>query len=284
MAGRYVRLIIPIGIASLICFIALKVKLIPPPALRPENYKNYLAEIPKFLDFFQFHFWEVLYQYNGQRSLIPPLWTMQIEFLGSIYVLCSMILIDNLKFKPFFIIILGLISIQLDFHYSLFFIGVLLAWIYSRYPFVNKIFIGYLSFFIALLSSWFFNYFDSYEIFTFIFQVLCLSSFFIAAMYCKPVKSFLSSPLSIYLGKISFFLYLIHSVVMWTIGLRLINSIGNVWIDCIGVLTSLILAHYLTFFDMIGIRLSREIGALILKLELPEKNNSILTSNVNTTS
>lgn len=284
LVGRYIRLIVPIGITSLICFIALKIKLIPPPALRPESYKNFLVEIPKFLDFFRFHFFEVLYNYDQQQSLILPLWTMQIEFLGSIYVLCSMLLIDNLKFKPFFIMIFGFISIKLNFLYSLFFIGVMLAWIYSKRSSINKIFIGYVSFFIALISSWFFNYFDSYKLFTFIFQVLCLSSFFIAAMYCKPVQSFLSSSLSIYLGKISFSLYLIHSLVIWTIGLRLINSIDNIWIDCIGVLFSLILAHYLTFFDALGIRLSRQVGDLVSKLEIHEKSNSILTRNTSTTS
>ncbi|STY28006.1 Acyltransferase family [Legionella wadsworthii] len=280
LAGRYIRLIIPIGIASLMYFIALKTKLIPPLALRPEKFRSFLVEVPNFFDFCRFHFFQVLYHYDKKQSLIPPLWTMQIEFLGSIFVLCSLLVIDKLKFKPVFILIFSIIAMQWNILYSLFFIGVMLAWVYSKYPSVNNTFIGYLTLFLALLSSWFFDHhFHSQISFSFIFKVFCLLNFFIAAMYCKPVQNFLSSPLSIYLGKISFSLYLIHSLVIWTVGLRLMNSIDNLWIDCIGVLISLILAHYLTYVDAVGIKLSHQVGDLVSKLEIHKKNNTILPSN-----
>lgn len=279
LAGRYIRLIFPIGITSLICFIALKTELIPPLALRPEKFRNFLVEIPSFVDFCRFHFFQVLYHYDKQQSLIPPLWTMHIEFWGSIFVLCSMLLIDKFKFKPIFIFVFGLIVIQWNIFYSLFFIGVMLAWGYSKHPSMNDTSIGYLSLLMALLSSWFFNHFNSHVSFAFIFKVFCLFNFFIAAMYCKPVQNFLSSPLSVYLGKISFSLYLIHSLVIWTVGIRLMNSIDNLWIDCIGVLISLILAHYLTYLDAVGIKLSHQVGDLVSKLEIHKKNNSILPNN-----
>lgn len=259
LIGRYFRLILPIGIASLICFICMKTKIIPPVELRTGNWKNFLVTTPSIIEFVRFHFFDVFYNFSHARSLIPPLWTMEIEFIGSIILLSSLLFVNELKSK-FFFFILCCVSFWFNYLYSLFFIGAALAWFYSQFTPKNTVLIGYLASIVALISSWFFKYFDTSGTFSILFQTGCCLSFFISAMYCKPVQDFLSSPISLYLGKISFSLYLIHSVVMWTVGLRIMDSVSNWLLNGICIVVSLILAHFLSYFDRIAIKLSRKVG------------------------
>ena len=111
LVGRYFRLIIPIGVASSICFMMLHLGLIPPPDLRPVLFQTFMTTIPSFITFAKFHFLQVLYHYHETRSLIPPLWTMQTEFLGSCFLIGSILLVHNQKpsYKlPFLFIISNL--------------------------------------------------------------------------------------------------------------------------------------------------------------------------------
>lgn len=271
LIGRYFRLIIPIGVISFICFIMMQLGLVPPLDLRPALFREFLQNTPTFIHFAKFHLFQVLYHYQQNDSLIPPLWTMQYEFIGSCFLICSLLLAHRIRpyYKLFFLLIISSLLIRKNFFYSLFFIGAALAWLYSNYPIKtetkNTNSRGLCFFFTSIISSWFFNYFDEFTRFSHIYQSACLICFFISVMYCKSIQSFLSSRLSVYLGKISFPLYLIHSVVIWTIGLNLIGRVDTWVSNCICIVIALIAAHLLTFFDTIAIMTSRKIGALVFR-------------------
>ena len=52
---------------------------------------------------------------------------------------------------------------------------------------------------------------------------------------------------------------------MWTIGLNLIGRVDAWASNCICIVTALVAAHLLTFFDTIAIITSRKIGALVFR-------------------
>lgn len=259
LVGRYFRLIIPIGVASLICYIALIFGLIIPPALRPGPFANFILEIPTFREFAQFHFFEVLYNFSYSKSLILPLWTMQFEFIGSILLILSLLLVHGRKHKAFLLMPLIIASTLFNFLYLIFFIGAIFAWLYTKYKIQNTKYTLIWTFLFALsaISSWFFYDFGKF------FQLACAVGFFASAMYWNKLRIFLSSRLSIYLGKISFPLYLIHGVVMWVVGLNLIGLLNTWIINFLCIFISLLTAHFLISVDSLGTVVSRKIGSLI---------------------
>jgi peptidoglycan/LPS O-acetylase OafA/YrhL len=258
LVGRYFRLIIPIGLASFICFVALHLGLILEPALRPELYKSLLLVKPSFLEFAKFHFFEVLYNFNWNKSLIIPLWTMQYEFLGSITLILSLLAIDGAKQGKQFLLIALIIALTLvNIFYGLFFIGALFAWIYSNTDVEEWNLLGRVVFIASLILTIF-----SYSIGV-VAQLVCAIGIFFSAMCWSSFKSFLSTNLSIYLGKISFPLYLIHAVVMWVVGLNLIGTVSAWVVNVICVIVSLISAHYLVMVDAFSVSFSRKIGSFV---------------------
>jgi peptidoglycan/LPS O-acetylase OafA/YrhL len=257
LVGRYFRLIIPIGVASIICYMALLGGLIPPTALRPDAFSHFISETPSFIEFVRFHFFEVLYDFSYSKALILPLWTMQFEFIGSYLLIFSLLLAHGRNKNPFILPVLIIAFSVLNLFYLAFFIGAAFARIYSKYGAKNFYCPGFFIFCVSVISAYFFYDFGSF------FQLACSVSFFVSAMYWHPIRVFLSSRLSIYLGKISFPLYLIHSVAMWVIGLNLIGFLDNWLINIILILVSLFSAHLMSSVDIFGTLIARKVGSLI---------------------
>lgn len=240
--ARYWRLSLPIFAASLLVYIGFLLNLMPDLSIRPEGLRNTLIVAPDFLDVLNFSFFSVFFQYDWSATLIEPLWTMQYELMGS--VITIFILSSSHFFKKFF-----------KHNLLIFIIGVNLFFIYLSYilsVLSDRAFLIYFTFIFGLLMAWLYSlsnrkyivsFFAKYAAIIFIFTI-CLAAldpilvgfvryFFnvvVALLFCciciftPSFSKFMSNKTSLFLGKISFSLYLIHIFVIWMAGVPLHNT------------------------------------------------------------
>jgi peptidoglycan/LPS O-acetylase OafA/YrhL len=92
---------------------------------------------------------------------------------------------------------------------------------------------------------------------------------FLGTMLLPPMRSFMSSRFSLFLGKISFPLYLVHESMIVAVGGRIYVGASSAWTmllaDLATVATSLLLAMAFVQVDNLGKVLSRKTGKLFEK-------------------
>jgi peptidoglycan/LPS O-acetylase OafA/YrhL len=207
-AGRYFRLAIPVFAACALVHVAMCAGWVGPASSRPAAH---------FVHLLRFGLVDVFLDYRPDESYIPALWTMQIEFTGSVVVLCLQATMGSPLFRGRVtrawrsMIYLGMAMVLLDrgSFLALFVIGMVLADNQSALtssslrrlaPVLLAMGVG-----MPLVLP-----FDSIAPPSMLAPVL----FLVGSAAMSPTRRFLSNSFSRELGRLSFPLYLIHGPVL----------------------------------------------------------------------
>jgi peptidoglycan/LPS O-acetylase OafA/YrhL len=107
------------------------------------------------------------------------------------------------------------------------------------------------------------------------FYLLVSVAMFYEMIYCRPVTIFLEKKISIFLGKISFTLYLLHSIIIWSFALPIVTklekngSLTSLKLFSINILTAFIAVVGATLFwrvDKLSVRILHNFAKQIVKI------------------
>jgi peptidoglycan/LPS O-acetylase OafA/YrhL len=217
---RYFRLLIPILLTSFIVYCLMKAHLMF--NVQIADLANSKAWLGTFYDFevsliglLKFCFFDVFFHYERPTSYNIVLWTMPIEYAGSVLIYLSIGLFRCENRKIFFFPLVAIIIYLLrnDPPLACFILGYLLAEAYFSYGYIIKKLkfinsISTLLFIVPVIISTFYRpENDKYTALLAFILVLSVT-------FSPLLKSFFSNSLSRFLGKISFPLYLIHMIVV----------------------------------------------------------------------
>ncbi|SMF93727.1 Peptidoglycan/LPS O-acetylase OafA/YrhL, contains acyltransferase and SGNH-hydrolase domains [Methylomagnum ishizawai] len=287
--SRYFRLAIPVFAVSLIAFLLMKAHLI-----FNKDAARYLADLmrwdartynwigdhfhtqPNFGGMLTFAFYECFFEYQPKTSYNSSLWTMQTELLGS-YMLYAFIAIYRSHGKANWLVAL----ILLVFFYlknqklACFWLGYILCEL-NKSHFDKRDFTSVgsevLAFAIIATDGYISTWHRGFENHP---KVMCLmaASIVLAVALSPRLKALLSSGLSLFLGKISFPLYLIQIVVIcsWSSfllialpGLGLGKAITAGMILVTTAMICLVISRYLLAVETMSMRLSKAIALKLL--------------------
>lgn len=224
LIARYIRLTIPIAVVTFIVLIGLNFSFmhnVEANLLESKwHYENFYQFNPSFLDAIKFAFVDVYFRYDYHHTYIPPSWTMPMELMGSylIYTLLFIVGIYNYWNKrKIFILLIALLAILVNiihFNYGPFFLyGYLLAIYYKnnnvdgdniRFTvLISKL--GFVLFILMLAIS----SLRSSQRPLLLLPVMSFTAVW-SVLYSRKLAAFFSNKISLFLGKISFPLYLIH--------------------------------------------------------------------------
>lgn len=217
---RYFRLFIPILLTSFIAYCLIKLQLIF--NLEIAASANAKAWLGTFYDFdasliglLKFCFFDVFFHYERTSSYNIVLWTMPIEYAGSLLIYLSIGLFrqENKKIYLFPLVATALYLLRNDPALSCFIFGYLLAEVYLNYGhIVKKIkfsnIISTLLFIVPIILSTFYKSDNSR------YNALLAFIIVLSVTFSPILQKFFSNPVSKFLGRISFPLYLIHMLVI----------------------------------------------------------------------
>lgn len=248
--ARYFRLTFPIVISCFIVFLLMRFDLtFNAEAGAFVSRRDWLGSFinfePSLVGFVKYTISDVYFRHSKEASYNPFLWTMSVEFLGSLLIFLNIAIFKYLK-KPLTIVVIQLaLLLIINKLLSLFLIGFIFGYLRC---------VGFFDKINSTKSNGYYFYFAVFIItFTFIIRGM---SFFIADFsignfinntYCRillaaalvftiysdsNLKIFFSSKLSVFLGEISFPLYVLQfgilvSYTSWFIG----YAAKNKWLD-----------------------------------------------------
>jgi peptidoglycan/LPS O-acetylase OafA/YrhL len=297
-AKRYFRLLIPVGVSIILCYIIHESGLFTHKELgditKSKDWLNCLFTDMKtvavmiknvFVDVF----------FNNDNRYNPVLWTMTIEFLGSLLLFSFLTLAGNNKKSVLLHIIVAVLILLTDKKfYAAFILGSLISRLFANGFSLPKGCKG-ITIKLFLLAAGI--YFSSYPQGSFVQQSMwkplswnwtnsydlfhVLGSFCLLFVICfeKNFMRFFSIKPFLYLGKISFSFYLIHLAVMCSLGSAIFLKLWKpgtyfipFFISFIASMTvSFLISHfYYQFIDKVSIRFSEKMGKMITKGDLSE--------------
>ncbi len=234
---------------------------------------------PSFIDALNSGLWSTFFQYNEQHSYNGALWSMQPELYGSMFVLLlfACIRLNKLRYAVYTVCIA--LAIFLGWFWLISFI--LGFWLsdYEHTPqksnLLNKLFqfpaANYALLIGVLIVA---GKPDFYHISDLILSALLV----VTIMHTPSLRKFFSNRIPVWLGNISFSLYLLHIPVICSLGsflyirLNLQHIIVMISASAIVLLTSILAAVlYTRFVDRNGIKWSGQIADWILS-KLQRKN------------
>ncbi|MEH2279637.1 MAG: acyltransferase [Nostoc sp.] len=304
LLARYPRLFIPSVVSMLFAFVLLQSG-----AYQIFHLNNGASEIFNYSERLSFNH-PVLYtlnsiflgiffgDYETEQILNTVLWTMGIEFKGSLLVLSAAFFIDNIKYKN---LIVGVIAVlvtvfyQRDgIHYAAFLLGMLFAsnniksrsnnyWLLSL--FIPGLYLG--GYFYKSESYLLFTHFltmkkviDISHFYSDIPSELSIDYFYytlgaIITVYCTLkcvwLQKIFASGILMYLGKISFSLYLMHqpiinSLCAWIVLIGVGNYHLSVLVAFITMIVlSWLIAHFMTqTVDKFSINTSKALAKVLI--------------------
>lgn len=296
VVARYFRLAVPCFVASLGVFLIVKLRL---------SYYHFLPDKYTFewwtyaysnlnvnaKNLFSFSLFDVFFpkefmpvdKYQGVYY-ITNLWTMSLEYFGSLLVFFYVLLVSKAKNK-WWIYLPGLMFFSIfNSYYSYFISGVIMSELYIhnywnkflqtkiKENFYNKLIYVFDILIVLMLVKP--NFCNNQLLYCFLLVFCIMNSMF--------AKKFFECRLSKYLGKISFSIYLMHIPVIISISsyllLKHLTFTANEKIFYIGipsVIISLILAHFFTYIDQFGIKA----GKIISDKIIIEENNKVNANN-----
>ncbi|MEP7452202.1 acyltransferase [Phyllobacterium sp. SB3] len=215
----------------------------------------------------------------GKGNYNYVLWTMRIEFFGSILVFANCLLLKGIRFRSAAYLIQAVVGIYMlkaeEWFYICFFAGMVIAdyrnlvvrWPVSVAMLVVAVYLG--GFHNTSLSYAFLGRSGSTGNFCYTVSA-CL--FLFAALNNNIVIRTLSTKLSDFLGSISFMLYLTHSVVLSSIGmisflnLHPVLGYGTAGLvsSIVTVTVSIAVAFMFRPVDRFAIELSRQFGLALM--------------------
>lgn len=277
---RYIRLAIPIFVSILFVFILMKLNMF---------YNITAAELSKS-DFWLGQFWkfnpsvwDMIYNsfYKvmliGDSSFNTVLWTMNTELLGSFLVFITALFIYRIKRR--YVLYIPLLYIFFNTYYFAFLLGLILSDLDTNNKFLNYINKWYLNILIVICGLFLASYPTGINtkdtIYNFITYSFCnsymlnhiIGSFMImiSIINSRFLQTLFSNKIFVFLGKISFPMYLLHVIAIGSIGcfvfINLIKSYSyfiSVLFSCLAtfVVTILLSLLFDKFVDKKAIKLA----------------------------
>ncbi len=291
IAKRYPRLGIPIFASVILCFIALFIRTFFLHGGWDIIKNEQWVFFSQFIPFLQKALIEgttgaILY---GLNNFNGPLWTMQIEFYGSLGVFLFLFLFDTTSWR-WRVALYGIATILAwRTYYLAFILGLILSeiqvrrthwfqWIGSRSWVAivlagSGLFLGSIPVFFENWDSTFYDFLprggwlQGYHILGALFLV-------VAVINNNVLRSWLSTPLCHFIGKISFAMYLTHVVVLEYFSRTIIHllesGIGYHWATGVMLFPTLALVfwvswHFTLWFDKPAIRFPNRVSHYIEK-------------------
>ncbi|WP_331712969.1 acyltransferase family protein [Legionella lansingensis] len=286
LVARYIRLTIPIAVVSLLVlvfgFYSSFLHNIKATALEPKwGYDPFYTFNPSFTDALKFSFWNVFLNYDNNHTYIPPAWTMPRELLGSYFIYTTVFIAGFHNYwnrRRLFITMIAVsafLVLNLRFHYTAFFLyGYLLAEYYKSNTTSNQTSPNNRVAFLAFIALMIFSSFRSPDRSVFLPLVGMSLIVVWSVLYSQRLSAFFSNRVSLFLGKISFPLYLIHVPIYCTFSSWLISWLYGLGFNQLQTysmvyLTSLplviISAYFLYPMERFAIDVSRRISRFSLK-------------------
>lgn len=272
---RYFRLTIPIFFSVLLAYIFIKLGLMYTHQAAVGVYMNDIS----FIGILKYSFFKIFYASITQHyDYGPQLWTLSIEFFGSLLVFGYLALFGDSKCRYFFYLIFILVLSHIGPYYGLFFVGVFLCDIYCLNEKEEIIRLGtesiwqlffkkhHINKFFVPIKKLIINDFLMGGFFLFLYQhqmvlrskpFLPIIYLFIWVLISPNLKSFFSNSLSKFLGRISFALYLTHFLVLCSLSrylyalllhfgfkIKLISFL----VSAVNIPVSLVVAYFFSLF------------------------------------
>jgi peptidoglycan/LPS O-acetylase OafA/YrhL len=225
--SRYPRLALPILAATTLVYLLMLSGAIPEAAKRIAPLNLALQFEPSMAHVLQFSLFDVFFRFSFETAYILPLWSMEYELFGSALIIGLLAIVGRLKIRiwvyaALYVILAGASA----FHataglYSLFVAGMILAELYHRWRPSRAIHYMLLAYLFCF--GWLAPYLASHRpCFTYHAGIIA----FCAASFWLPwVRSLLEVPLSRYLGRISFPLYLVHGPILYSFSLWMLKAL-----------------------------------------------------------
>ncbi|EPR37101.1 acyltransferase 3 [Desulfovibrio sp. X2] len=285
-ARRYLRLFVPIAASTLLGSFLLRTGLfynVEAANLMGGNpwLGSFFLKHPSMSELFKFISWDVFFNGKDVAAYNAVLWTMRVEFLGSLFVFSLCLLILPLKKYYIFMIPVAIYVFANDFFPS-FFLGMFLAKVLDKviefcdrpesekYCTITSFFFIFSSMFYATFSRAF--VFDNPIILRTNPRTAFFAFLFILSVIMNlRLRCLFSTKLSQYLGAISFPLYLTHLLIICSFSSYLytkISHMNSLFVLCIIIPTSSVLAFWVAarfyVIEKIAIKISRKFSNFIL--------------------
>jgi peptidoglycan/LPS O-acetylase OafA/YrhL len=224
---RYIRLTGPIFCASLLAFVLLKAGLMYNQRVATASGSDWIGGFyqwtPDFWGFLRFALYDVYFNYFNVPSYIFVLWTMHVEFFGSLLIFCTLAVFGALQRRwiPYGVVLVLTVFIAPDLTAFLFGLAVAEAWQNEDVRrFVQRrgfkvLMVGALGV-VVCSPVWVFHHVpkDDWPIVESVLAAVGVTS----VMTFASMQKALSSRISAFFGQISFSLYLIHPLVLCSFG------------------------------------------------------------------
>lgn len=265
---RYPRLAIPAIISVILSFLVFKIE------IDSSSVSNWAQSIGSYNGSFLFALYDgaISAFIFGKSQYNWVLWTMQIELFGSFLIFLLCYLLQKSKVITFviatLITILGfIVSLKMGFGFLSFVLG-MLFYLYGKR-------VNFLIALPMLLTGLYFagahNYSASYQLFA---SVLNTKTATLLNVFCAPLIVYsilmndqlskaLDNKLFVYLGKLSFSMYLLHMLLIYIVGIPVFNYFLNYGFLLSSVVASIIVI-FLTIF--ISIPYSNYVDDLSIKV------------------
>jgi len=268
-AGRHLRLAIPILFLSLALHLIIAAGYLSPASER----------LPKFADAFsfgstvgyavKFSLFDVFFNYSFERSYAGPLWTMTYELIGSYLLVAALLLFSRARLQTAGLLLVGVLLVCFQDYrwYSLFFFGSVSAvWLKNGWGERVPSWAGVATIAICATAPLFYSPWSMQF-------ALAAAAFTLACTTVPTIRRFLSTPLSTWLGAISFPLYLTHGSVMVFVGEPVMRHFGqtmamNLLINAGLVALSIGVAIIAVPVNEMSIKASRAFGARVVSAAL----------------
>jgi len=220
--GRYFRLAVPIFAICALTYVLLVSGFIPPADQRPTPLDEYLRFIPALEGLLSFSLLKVFVSYSNAETYDPPLWTMSYEFFGSFMVFAILAVMRTGTLRTWvFAATFAALALWQSF-YALFIGGILLADLFRQFHTRKpaELLGGALCcggiILCLFLNAWFG--------FAYIASAMLLTA---GVAFCGPVRRLFENSLSDFLGRISYPLYLVQAVIIYSFSLWSLDALST---------------------------------------------------------
>jgi peptidoglycan/LPS O-acetylase OafA/YrhL len=298
MYKRYFRLTIPVFFSCIIAYFCMTLNLFFHHKASVLAQSDFLASkynfAPDLYNMVKFSLFDVYFNYNGKVSYNHPLWIMPIELFGSFFCLFLLLLFGSSRIRYGIYFLLLLLSPYNGwlFFLSPFVLGMMLCDITTRGDKKRMLLNNKIVLLILFATGIFLASFKSDKIFFYkalgnnlitdlygslsTFFYLNASAFLIicAISHSQFLKTFFSHRILLFLGRISFMIYLLHFIVLCSLSSFLyyiLSSLGASQLICFTVTSAIsipviILLSYVChrFVETRSIHLSNKIAAILV--------------------
>ena len=264
--GRYPRLAIPVVSACSLVHLMMVSGVIYPPSARPDALKPFLSFEPTLSHLFRFSLFDVFRPHSLFDSYIPPLWTMSFELIGSAVVIALLAICGRAAWRLWAYAVLTLVLAAFASFYALFVAGMLLAELYVRglpetWWSRALLIVGVVAGFVVPIFYWIGLPAGP--------GLLGIIAWCSGAIFLAPLRHLFELPLSRWLGRISFPLYLVHAPLVYSWCLYLLRQLGtlgltqvttNLIVVAISVPVAILVAWLFTPINEFAIAIARRLG------------------------